>query len=144
MSNLSTWDESPPVKVGVHVTVELIDEAGHCEPLTLDVVADEAADFDAGLLGIGTPLGKAIAGRRAGSTAPYRMGDLREVAILSVRPAAAPAANDAAERRQATLDKAAQSIAKTDAQIFASTYEGKWGGYNPEGMDHWEEDQPTE
>jgi hypothetical protein len=59
-----------------------------------------------------------------------------------VRPAAgglaAATAEDAAERRQATLDKAAQEIAKTNAQIFASTFEGKWGGYNPEGMDHWD------
>jgi hypothetical protein len=141
-NNLSTWDESPPVKIGVHVVVELIDERGGREPLALDVVADEAADFDAGLLGISTPLGKAIAGRRAGSTAPYQMGDLRAVAIISVRPAATPAPTDAAERRQATLDKAAQSIAKTDAQIFASTYEGKWGGYNPDGMEHWEDEPP--
>ena len=35
MSNLSTWDESPPVKVGVHVTVELIDEAGQGDGLDL-------------------------------------------------------------------------------------------------------------
>ena len=144
MTNLSTWDESPPVKVGTHVVVELIDEGGGREQLALDVVADDAADFDAGLLGIGTLLGKAIAGRRAGSVVPYRMGDLREVLIVSVRPASAPAAGDAAERRQAALDKAAQEIAKTNAQIFASTFEGKWGGYNPDGMEHWDEQPPAE
>ena len=86
MTELSTWDASPPVKVGTHVVLDLIDEAGNRERLELDVVADAAADFDAGLLGIGTPLGKAIAGRRAGSTAPYKMGDLRQVAIVEVRP----------------------------------------------------------
>jgi hypothetical protein len=139
MSELSTWDAQPPVKVGTHVVVELIDEQGGRERLELDVVADTAADFDGGLLGIGTPLGKAIAGRRAGSTAPYRLGDLREVLIVDVRPAAAPPPADTAERRQAALDKAAEEIAKTNAQIFASTFEGKWGGYNPEGMDHWDE-----
>jgi hypothetical protein len=141
MAELSTWDASPPVKIGVHVEIDLIDESGNRERLALDVVADEAADFDAGLLGIGAPLGKAIAGRRAGSTAPYKRGDLREVAIVSVRPAVAPPPADAADRRQAALDKAAQSIAKTDAQIFASTYEGKWGGYNPDGMEHWKDDE---
>ena len=145
-SNLSTWDESPPVKVGVHVELDLIDLDGNRERLALHVVADAAADFDAGLLGIGTPLGKAIAGRRAGSTAPYVRGDLRSVAIVSVRPAAAPAPaaapTAAAERRQATLDRAAQGIAKRDAEIFASTYEGKWGGYNPDGMAHWDGEPP--
>jgi hypothetical protein len=142
MPELSTWDAQPPVKIGTHVVLELIDEHGGRERLELDVVADAAADFDAGLLGIGTPLGKAIGGKRAGSTAPYVMGDLRAVAVLDVRPAAgglAATAEDAAERRQAALDKAAQDIAKTNAQIFASTFEGKWGGYNPEGMDHWDE-----
>ena len=130
MPNLSTWDESPPVKIGVQVELDLIDEAGGSERLALAVVADEAADFDAGLLGIGTPLGKAIAGRRAGSVAPYVRGDLRAVAVVSVRPADAPSSADAAERRQANLDRAADEIAKTNAQIFASSYEGKWGGYN--------------
>lgn len=142
MTGLSTWDASPPVKVGTHVVLELIDEGGSRERLELDVVPDTAADFDAGLLGIGTPLGKAVAGRRAGSTAPYKRGDLREVAIIEVRPAATPAPSDAADRRQAALDKAAQDIAKTNAQIFASTFEGKWGGYNPDGMDHWDEEPP--
>jgi hypothetical protein len=141
MSELSTWDASPPVKAGTHVLLDLIDESGSRERLELDVVADTAADFDSGLLGIGTPLGKAIAGRRAGTTAPYNRGDLRAVEIVSVRPSAAPPPGDAAERRQAALDKAAQEIAKTNAQIFASTFEGKWGGYNPEGMDHWDEEQ---
>lgn len=144
MSNLSTWDASPPVKVGVHAVVDLIDEQGGREQLALDVVADDNADFDAALLGIGTPLGKAIAGRRAGSIVPYKRGDLRQVEIISVRPADQPAANDASERRQAAHDKAVQEIAKTDAQIFASTYEGKWGGYNPDGMEHWDQDPPAE
>lgn len=142
MSNLSTWDESPPVKVGTHVVLDLIDGHGGREQLALHVVADEAADFDAGLLGISTPLGKAIAGRRTGSVVPYERGDLREVLIVTVRPADTPATGDAAERRQAALDKAAQEIAKTNAQIFASTFEGKWGGYNPDGMEHWGDEQP--
>lgn len=142
MTNLSTWDASPPVKVGTHAVIDLIDEQGGREQLALDVVADDNADFDGGLLGIGTPLGKAIAGRRAGSVVPYIRGDLRQVEIVSVRPADRPAAGGAAERRQANLDRAAQEIAKTDAQIFASTYEGKWGGYDPDGMEHWEPDQP--
>ena len=43
----------------------------------------------------------------------------------------------------AALDKAAQEIAKTNAQIFASTFEGKWGGYNPDGMEHWDDQQQS-
>ena len=138
MTTHSTWDASPPVKIGTHVALELIDEHGKREQLEFDVVADSAADFDAGLLGIGTPLGKAMAGRRAGSTIAYNVGDLREVALLAVTPMAEPAPGDAAERRQAALDKAKREVAKTNAQTFASTFEGKWGGYNPDGMDNWD------
>jgi hypothetical protein len=139
MSTLSTWDASPPVKIGTHVVIELIDEQDQHERLEFDVVADSAADFDAGLLGIGTPLGKALAGRRAGVTIAYTAGDLRAVAIIAVRPMAAPAPDDAAAKRQAALERAAHEVAKTNAQTFASTFEGKWGGYNPDGMDHWEQ-----
>ena len=137
---LSTWDASPPAGLGTHVIVELIDQAGMREQLEFDVVADAAADFDAGLLGIGTPLAKAIAGRRAGSVVPYKAGDLCEVAIVQVTPTATPAPADAAERRQAALDRAIREVAKTNAQIFASTFEGKWGGYNPDGMEYWDEE----
>ena len=53
-------------------------------------------------------------------------------------PTVTPIPTGAAERRQATLDKATREVAKTNAQTFASTFEGKWGGYNPDGMDHWD------
>ncbi len=139
MASIDTWDASPPAAPHP-VVVALIDQEGGREELEFDLVTDAAADFDARLLGIGTPLGKAISGRRAGSVAPYRLGDLCEVAILAVAPTAAPVATDAAERRQVALEKATLAVAKTNAQIFASTFEGKWGGYNPDGMDAWDDD----
>ncbi|MBK8046488.1 MAG: hypothetical protein IPK16_04745 [Anaerolineales bacterium] len=134
-SDLSTWDSNPPVGAGVHVVLDLVSEAGDRERLELDVVPDNAADFDAGLLGIGTPLGKAIAGRRAGTVAPYRKGDLVEVAILAVTPTVTPASDDAATRRQANLDKARQDIARTNAEIFSTTFDSKWGGYDAAAVD---------
>ena len=53
---LSTWDDNPPVVLGTHVLLELIDEHGARERYEFDMTPDSASDFDAGLLGLGTPL----------------------------------------------------------------------------------------
>ena len=50
-----------------HVEVELIDEYDNSERMAFDLVADKAADFANGRIGVGTPLGKAIRGKFAGS-----------------------------------------------------------------------------
>jgi hypothetical protein len=122
------------VGLNCHVEVELIDAEGNVEPLAFDLVAAEAADFDRGLLGVNTPLGKAIRGKTAGSDAPYRMGDVRRVRILAVGPAQASAPGDAAERRQAVLDEARRKAERTNAEMFAASYDGKWGDYSTDGM----------
>jgi hypothetical protein len=134
----STWDASPPVKVGTHIVVDLIDHEGRAERLECDVVPDSAADFDTGRLGIGTPLGKALTGRRAGSKVPYAAGDLVAAVVVAVTPSAIEAGDDIAAMRQATLDKARQNIERTNAEIFSTTFESKWGGYDASIVD-WEE-----
>jgi hypothetical protein len=127
--SLSTWDDNPPVVMGTHVLLELIDEHG----------ARERYEFDAGLLGLGTPLGKAISGKKAGTTVAYVRGDLRSVEILTVLPPAGALSTEAAERRRQALEEARRKVAKTAAQTFAQTFEGKWGGYDPDGMEHWDD-----
>jgi hypothetical protein len=117
------------VGVGVHVEVELIDEAGNVEPLAFVLVNENAADFEQGFLGVDTPLGKAIRGKFAGSVIPYQMGDIARVRIVCVQPARARPA-DAAARRQAVLQKALSDAERTNAEMFASSYSGKWGDYN--------------
>jgi hypothetical protein len=87
-------------------------------------------------------LGRAIAGKRAGSVAPYRKGDLVEVAVITVTPTGTPAGDDAAARRQATLDKAHQDIARTNAEIFSTTFDSKWGGYDAAAVDWTVGDKP--
>jgi hypothetical protein len=110
--------------------VELIDEAGNVEPLAFDLVNEKAANFEQGLLGVDTPLGKAIRGKFAGSVIPYQMGDIQRVRIVSVQPARAVPSDDAAARRQAVLQKALSDAERTNAEMFASSYSGKWGDYN--------------
>jgi len=132
-------ETSDKVEVGCHVEVELIDDRGQGEFLAFDIVPEQSADFDAGRLGENTPLAQAILGQSAGSHISYALADVQSVRILSVQPARTPAPDDAAPRRQASLQKALNAIARTDAAIFASSFSGKWGDYDPGGIEEWEE-----
>jgi hypothetical protein len=118
------------VGIGTHVEVELIDEQGQPETMAFDVVHEKAADFDRGLLGENAPLVKAIRGKFVGSVVAYRMGDICKVRIVSVAPSHAEAPADAEARRQAVLQKALDDVERTNAEIFAASYSGKWGDYN--------------
>ena len=111
------------------------------EALTLDIVADSAADFERGLLGVSTPLAKAIHGRRAGDTLPYRVGDLVSVTVVAVQRSPKDLDSDAAERRQEIIDRAVSESDRTNALNFASSFSSKWGGYEPEGIEEWDSDE---
>jgi hypothetical protein len=138
MTDLSTRDPSPPIGLGVHAVLELVSRSGETEELAVDIVPDAAADIDAGLLGVGAPLAKAVLGKRTGSRTPYTAGDLTAIRVLRVAWADEEAARLSAERRQEAIDRTTRAVAKAAAETFASTFEGKWGGYNPDGMEHWD------
>jgi hypothetical protein len=129
-----TGEPTPKAMVGTHVEVELVDEQGHAETVAFDLVAENAADFDRGLLGINTPLARAIRGKAEGSVVPYAMGDIRSVRIVRVRPSQVSAPPDAAARRQAALDEARRKVERTNADMFAASFSGKWGDYNTDEM----------
>lgn len=134
-----TYDDQRRVQIGMHVELELIDEHGQREPLAVDIVKPQAADLAQGFLGANTPLARAIRGQTAGSTVPYTMGDIRCVAIVQVTPAQSTAPSDAQDRRAAVLQKALSDAERTNAEIFASSFSGKWGDYDPQGMAGWNE-----
>jgi hypothetical protein len=137
--DLSTTGASLRVQIGVHVELELIDDQGHREPLAADIVKAQSADLAQGFLGANTPLAKAIRGQTAGSEVPYLMGDIRSVRILRVTSSQTIAPVDAKERREAVLQKALSDAERTSAEIFASSFSGKWGDYDPQGMAGWTE-----
>lgn len=115
------------VRIGAQVTLELVNEHGDGEPLTVTIVREQFADLDNGLLDAQTPLAKAMLGKRAGLTIPYRMGDIRQIRILDVRPAQTDALADTEARRQAALQAAVTAAERTTAEMFAASYSGKWG-----------------
>ena len=127
------------VEVGCYVEVELIDDRGQSEALAFDIVPEQAADFDAGRLGENTPLAHVILGEATGSLIPYSLGDIQSVRILQIQPGRTEALEDTAAQREASLQKALNAIARTDAAIFASSFSGKWGDYDPVGLEEWEE-----
>ncbi len=126
------------VQVGYRVEVEMIDDRGQGEILAFDIVPEKAADFDAGRLGENTPLAQAILGQTAGKLLPYTQGDMQSVRVLSIQPARAQAPDTAAQR-QVSLQKALNAIERTNAAIFASSYSGKWGDYDPGGIEKWDD-----
>jgi hypothetical protein len=119
------------VALGTHVEVELIDENGAGEPLALDLVPDEQADFASGFLGAGTPLAQALWGRRAGESVPYRRGDVAGVRVVSVTAAARVQEEDVAAKRQAVIQQAVAEAERISDMVFALAVGSKWGDYDP-------------
>ena len=135
--------ESPlTARGGRHVELEIRYEDGEVETLSLDIVADAAADFTRGMLGESTPLAKAIAGQGAGSSLAYRAGDALEVRILAVTAQLSNQPVDLTGRRQETERKARRHSDQTNLIIFASSVNNKWGDYDP-GAIQDEEDEDS-
>jgi hypothetical protein len=123
-----------PVGIGTHVIVQLIDAEGTAEAFAFDLVHADAADLAQGRLGADTPLAQARRGKRAGAVVVYAMGDICRVQIVEVLPATTPAPKDAAARRAAVLEEARRKAERTNTDMFASSYSGKWGDYHTEDM----------
>ena len=121
--------------------LELSDNSGVVDRLSVDIVSDRSADFKAGFLGESTPLARTILDQPAGRTVQYRVGDLQTVRILSVSPSQAQADENAAARRQEAIQKAVAESDRTNAILFASSFSGKWGDYDPQGIEQWNKDE---
>ena len=125
---------------GRHVAIAFLLEGGE-ERLEFDIVPDEQADFQRGFLGEGTPLARAIAGQPVGVEVPYQQADIHAVRILEVSPARSAPPKDVKARREETLRKAVDASDRANAMIFASSFSGKWGDYDPTGFLDDEEEQ---
>ena len=121
------------VALGTHVQVELIDQAGESECLSFDIVPDQQADFAHGFLGLGTPLAQALLAQSAGSRVPYRVGDMREVRVLSVTSSSSAPPDDVESKRQAVLQQARAHAEQVSDMAFALAVGSKWGDYDPGG-----------
>ena len=116
-----------------HVEIALVSQTGEIERLSLDIVPDTGADFEAGFLGASTPLARAIIGKTVGAHVTYKVGDLKEIQILAVSEPVR-AENSAASREAAMRDTMNQ-VAFTNAVNFAASTDTKWGEYDADGLD---------
>ncbi|MEW5871549.1 MAG: GreA/GreB family elongation factor [Chloroflexota bacterium] len=128
---------------GMRVQVEILYEEGP-EQMTLVIVPDAQADFSRGLLGEGTPLAKALLGQPVGGRVPYHQGDARWVRILAAGPAEETPGTLVAAERQERLRRNLEQIDRTNAIVFASSFSGKWGDYDPQGIENWEKQDAPE
>ncbi len=128
-------DDGPPrVGLGSRVVLELVDEGGEVERLSLAVVTDDKADFPAGYLGVSTQLAAAILNRQAGETVPYGRGGLAEIRILQVEPFAVSDAPDAAGARRAVIQNVVDKSDLADTVRLALAVSVKWGDWDPDGI----------
>jgi hypothetical protein len=126
--------QKTPITLGCHVVLNLLDRSGEKDRLEINIVPDEEADFAGGFLGVGTPLAQAILGEQAGNTIPYLKDELFAIEILSVDPSVVIPPEDAQEKRQSSLEKIIREVEHTNAVIFASSFSGKWGDYDPDSL----------
>ena len=127
---------NPRVHPGCSVTVKLFSRSGDYERLEFDIVPDEHADYQAGFLGVGTPLAQAMLGEKVGITVPYFTDELMAVEILSVHESTRISDPDAAVKRDAAVKNAKDQIEFTNAVLFAASVNTKWGVYDADGLDY--------
>jgi hypothetical protein len=126
--------KTTPITVGCHVELNLLDRAGKKDRLTIDIVLDESADFPHGFLGESTPLAKVLLGEKEGNVIPYLKDDILAIEILSVTPSTIKPPEDTQEKRQSKMNKAIREVEHTNAVVFASSFSGKWGDYDPDSL----------
>jgi hypothetical protein len=131
------------IRTGMQVEIELVDLDGKGEHQEFIIVPDKLADYTHHLLGVGTPLAKALIGRTVDEEVPYRFDDIVRVRILAVRPVVSENAYEAASQREAEYRQALADFEKRNAATFAASFSGKWGDYDPDGVEKWENEQKT-
>ena len=104
------------------------------ERLSADIVEDESADFTKGFLGLSTPLAKILLGEKTGNVIPYLKEDILAIEILSVTPSTSAPPGDVQEKRQAMMERTLREVEHTSAVVFASSFSGKWGDYDPDSL----------
>ena len=122
--------QSLPVLLNSRVTIELVDNNGTAERKEFILVPANQADLLSGLLGVNTPMARAILGKHAGEVIPYQVGDLLEVRIISVEENDNPINADAAEKRRAGVKDATNQSEIISQLIFATARGSKWGEYD--------------
>jgi hypothetical protein len=129
------------IKTGMQVEIEFLGLDGVIEHQVLLIVPNQSADYAHHLLGEGTPLAQVLMGRAAGEEVPYPFDDIVSVRIVRVEIVASDTSSNAAGQRETEYRKALADFEKRSAAAFAASFSGKWGDYDPDGIEKWEDEQ---
>ena len=132
------------INVGSLVELILRDRDGKEQRLTVVIAPTEAADFAHGYLGMNTPLAQALLGEKAGTTIPYLKDDIHSIEVISVTKSEINPPPDAAVKREAALQKAKREVEDTNAIVYASSFSGKWGDYDPDSIQKEKKPEDTQ
>jgi hypothetical protein len=135
---------SEPISVGCQVELELVNRSGEKERMKIVIAPDNAADYTQGYISEKTPLARILLSERAGTIIPYLKDDILSIEIISVSSKMNMLATDAVEKRRATMEKTRWAIEDTNAMIFASSFSGKWGDYDPDSIPKEKENDPDD
>ncbi len=126
--------EKIQISTGCQVEVNLVDRAGNKEKCRFTIVTDELADYQTGYLGESTALARTLIGEKEGIIIPYLKGDIHAIEILSVTKSMEQLSRDMVSERVAKKRKTIREIENTNAVVFASSFSGKWGDYDPDSI----------
>jgi hypothetical protein len=82
-----------------------------------------------------------LLGERTGTIIPYLKEDVLSIEILTVTKTTDKPPENLAEKRQAMMKKTMREVEDTNAMIFASSFSGKWGDYDPDSIPKEEESE---
>jgi hypothetical protein len=131
---MNNFSDPDTIGVGCQVEVLLTERNGQTERFTVIIVPDEAADFNHGMLGENTPIAKALLGEKRGHIIPYLKDDILSIEVLSVTKPTTPPEFDVAKKRKDKYLQAKREVEDTNAMLFASSFSGKWGDYDPDSI----------
>lgn len=122
------------VKPGDHIRLELHYRSGTYEELEFDLVPDELAGTEQGLLGLSTPLANSLLNEKVGILIPYFTEEIMALKILEITPGTKSFISKIDSHRENTMEEIKAQIEFREAQLFAASGNSKWGSYDPDGL----------
>ena len=99
------------------------------------IVPDEMSELSQNLMGVTSPLARAILDEKVGILIPFFTEEIMAVQVLEIRPGETDLKSHRIKPKKLTQDEIKAQIAFREAQLFASSGNTKWGSYDPDGWD---------
>lgn len=125
----------PVAGEGCRVHLEFLYRSGESEYFQFRLVPDKMANLGRGLLGISTPLAKAIIDEKVGVYIPFFTEETMAVKILNIEVCDQDLDMSKTNEMKESMEHIRAEIEFREAQLFASSTNTKWGSYDPDSLD---------